>query len=382
MNPVERAIRRVDRYQQEHDWLGFPFGVIKKYGDDNGGRLTALLTYSAFFALLPLLLLLVTVLGFALGHDAALRGRVVHSALAEFPIIGTQLGSHLHSLRAAGLGLVIGIAGLIWGARGLTQAAQHSMAEVWNIRGVDRPNFWTRQLRGAVLLAVLALGLVATTVLTALAGAGGQSVALHAAEIASSAALNVGLFLLAYRVLTPAVIRTGRLVPGAVLAGLCWLALLALGSYLVDHFLRHASDVYGFFGVVMGLLSWLYLGAELTVYAAEVNVVLARRLWPRSIVQPPLTESDKRMLADLAKQEERRPEQTVQVIFREDPHPDTDDRRQAARQTRRQPSRQRPRQSPRSSPVTSRGEAGRLRPAARWPPAAGGDDRGGDAAAG
>jgi Virulence factor BrkB len=190
------------------------------------------------------------------------------------------------------------------------------------------------------------------------------------------------LFLLAYRVLTPVVVRTGRLVPGAVLAGLSWLALLALGSYLVDHFLRHASDVYGFFGVVMGLLSWLYLGAELTVYAAEVNVVLARRMWPRSIVQPPLTESDKRMLADLAKQEERRPEQTVQVIFSEDPCPGKDARRQAARQTRRQPSRQRPRPSPRSAPVTSGGEAGHLRPAARRPPATGGDDRGGDAAAG
>jgi hypothetical protein len=96
----------------------------------------------------------------------------------------------------------------------------------------------------------------------------------------------------------------------------------------------------------MGLLSWLYLGAELTVYAAEVNVVLARRMWPRSIVQPPLTESDKRMLADLAKQEERRPEQTVQVIFGDDPCPDQDARRQAARHR----SRQRPRPSPRSAP--------------------------------
>lgn len=336
MNPVERAIRRVDRYQQDHRWLGFPFGVIKKYGDDNGGRLAAMLTYSAFFALFPLLLLLVTVLGFVLGHNTALRQRVVHSALAEFPIIGTQLGSHVHSMRTAGLGLAIGIAGLLWGARGLTQAAQHSMAEVWNIPGVDRPNFWTRQLRGVVLLAVFALGLVATTLLTALVGADGQLVALHAAEIASSAALNTGLFLVAYRVLTPAIIHTGRLIPGAVLAGLAWQALLALGSYLVDHFLLHASEVYGFFGVVMGLLSWLYLGAELTVYAAEVNVVLARRLWPRSIVQPPLTESDKRMLADLAKQEERRPEQTVQVTFTASPHPHNDDRREAARRAQPQ----------------------------------------------
>jgi YihY family inner membrane protein len=348
MNPVERAVRRVDRYQQEHHWLGLPFGVIKKYGDDNGGRLAAMLTYSAFFALFPLLLLLVTVLGFALGHNAALRQRVVHSALAEFPIIGTQLGSNVHSLRATGLGLVIGIAGLIWGARGLTQAAQHSMAEVWNIPGVDRPSFWTRQLRGAVLLAVFGLGLVATTVLTALVGGAGQSGVLHAVEIAASAVLNTALFLLAYRVLTPAAVRTRQLIPGAVLAGLVWQALLALGSYLVAHFLRHASDVYGFFGVVMGLLSWLYLGAELTVYAAEVNVVLARRLWPRSIVQPPLTAPDKRILADLAKQEERRPEQTVRVSFKAEANPDSEDGRRAARQTRPKPVPTAPRQRPRS----------------------------------
>jgi hypothetical protein len=133
-----------------------------------------------------------------------------------------------------------------------------------------------------------------------------------------------------------------------VLAGLIWQGLLALGSYLVAHFLRHASDVYGFFGVVMGLLSWLYLGAELTVYAAEVNVVLARRLWPRSIVQPPLTAPDKRILADLAKQEERRPEQTVQVIFTAEANPDSDDRRRAAQQAHPPSSPQAPRQRQRS----------------------------------
>lgn len=337
MNTVERAIRRVDRYQQEHDWLGFPFSVLKKYGDDNGGRLTALLTYNAFFALFPLLLLLVTALGLILRRDPALNARLVHSALAEFPIIGTQLGNNVHSLRATGLGLVIGIGGLIWGARGLTQAAQHSMAEVWNIPGVDRPGFWTRQARGAVLLAVFALGLVTTSLLTALVNIESQSVALHAVEIAVSVVLNIGLFLLAYRVLTPGVIGTSQLVPGAVLAGFAWQGLLALGSYLVTHFLRHASEVYGFFGVVMGLLSWIYLGAELTIYAAEVNVVRARRLWPRSIVQPPLTEPDKRILADLAKQEERRPEQRVEVIFRVEPRPSGDDHRQTPPQTERKP---------------------------------------------
>jgi hypothetical protein len=73
--------------------------------------------------------------------------------------------------------------------------------------------------------------------------------------------------------------------------------------------------VYGFFAVVLGLLSWLFLGSQLTLYAAEVNVVLSRRLWPRSLLQPPLTQPDRRTLVDLAKQEERRPEQSVQVSF-------------------------------------------------------------------
>ena len=100
-----------------------------------------------------------------------------------------------------------------------------------------------------------------------------------------------------------------------MVAGIGWQGLLAAGGYLVGHNLKHATEVYGFFATVLGLLSWLYLGSELTLYAAEVNVVLTRRLWPRSILQPPLTGPDQRALVDLAKQEERRPEQSIEVRF-------------------------------------------------------------------
>jgi hypothetical protein len=66
---------------------------------------------------------------------------------------------------------------------------------------------------------------------------------------------------------------------------------------------------------VLGLLGWLYLVAQMSLYAAEVNVVVRRRLWPRSIVQPPLTDADERVLNDIALQGERRPEQHVDVGF-------------------------------------------------------------------
>jgi uncharacterized BrkB/YihY/UPF0761 family membrane protein len=189
------------------------------------------------------------------------------------------------------------------------------MAEVWNIPGKARPDFLTRQLRGLALLLVFMIGLVGTTVLTGLGSLGSSPWVARLATHLASAALNVVLFLLAFRVLTPGQIRTRQLVLGAVVAGLAWQGLLAVGGYLVSHNLRRASEVYGFFAVVLGLLSWLYLGAQVTVYAAEINVVRARRLWPRSLLQPPLTEPDRRALVHLAKQEERRPEQSVQVIF-------------------------------------------------------------------
>ena len=316
MNPVERSVRRLDRYQQHHAWLGFPFAVVKKFGDDRGGALAALIAYYGFFALFPLLLLLTTVLGFVMGHNAEFANRVLHSALAEFPIIGNQIQSNLHSLRATGLSLAIGIGGLVWGARGLSEQVQHAMQEVWNVPGRRRPNFWKRLMRGGVMLGIVGAGLVCTTLLSGIAGFGGHTAPLKAVTLAISATINVALFYLVFRVTAPQVARAA-IVPGAVIAGLAWQVLQVLGSYVVGHQLRHASEVYGVFGLVLGLLSWLYLAAEITLYAAEVNVVRARRLWPRSMIQPPLTESDERAFAAIAKREQRRPEQTVEVTFDE-----------------------------------------------------------------
>jgi YihY family inner membrane protein len=314
VNLVERALRRVDHYQQAHGWLGFPFGVAKKFGDDKGGSLTTLLAWNGFFALFPLLLILVTVLGFLLAGHPALERRVLDSALAQFPIIGDQLQRNIHGLRANAVGLVVGLAGFLWGARGVTQAGQHAMAEIWNVPGKHRPSFAARQVRG-LLLVVFALGVLATTALASLAVLGGHSLAFTVANLVASAAVNTGLFLLAFRVLTPGQIPTRKLLLGAGVAGVLWVGLQSVGGYLVGHNLRHASQVYGFFAIVLGLLWWLYLAAEATLYAAEVNVVRVRRLWPRSILQPPLTRSDKRALTDLAMQQERRPEQSIQVSF-------------------------------------------------------------------
>jgi uncharacterized BrkB/YihY/UPF0761 family membrane protein len=129
-------------------------------------------------------------------------------------------------------------------------------------------------------------------------------------------ALSVGVFAVAYRVLTNAHVRWGDVVPGALLAAIVWTALLYLGGWLVDRWVRNASEAYGFFKIVIGLLTWIFLLAQVFVVAAEVNVVRARGLWPRSLVDPPLTAPDQEVLAEQAEEQRAKRDEDVDVRFR------------------------------------------------------------------
>jgi YihY family inner membrane protein len=321
MNPIERAVRSVDRFQQRNRGLGFLFGVSKKYGDDRGGQLAALMTYYGFLSLFPLLLLLFTVLGIVAGGSSSIAKHIEDSALAQFPVIGSgsnhgSLSSSITALhRNSAAGLAVGILGLLWGSQGASQIGQYAMAEVWNVPGVVRPNFWSRLARTGILMGVIGLFLIISSGLAAIGTWGHHGALLRAGGIAGSLVVNGALYVTAFRVLTPKQVRTGRLIPGAISGAVGWTVLQNLGTALVEHQLRNTSQVYGTFAAVLGLIAWIYLGANVTVYGAELNVVWARRLWPRSIVQPPLTEADERVLAAIAEQGRRRPEQTVRVHF-------------------------------------------------------------------
>jgi YihY family inner membrane protein len=290
--------------------------VVKKYGDDRGGQLAALLAYYGFLSLFPLLLVLVTVLGIVAGSSSSLTHRVEHSALAQFPVIGSHLASNIHSLhKNSALGLVIGILGLLWGSQGASQIGQFAMAQLWNIPGVDRPGFVDRLKRTSVLMAVLVVFLVLGSGLAAVASSGSHSAIVRVGGEAGSLVVNCVLYLLAFRVLTPKLVKFKELLLGAFIGGFAWTVLQIGGTLLIDHQLRNSNQVYGTFAGVLGLISWIYLGAMITMYAAEANVVRARRLWPRSVVQPPLTQADEQVLTAIVAQEVRRPEQRVTIQF-------------------------------------------------------------------
>jgi YihY family inner membrane protein len=312
MNPIERAIRRVDAFQQDHRVPGFVFSVMKKFGNDNAGALAVQLTYALFTTIFPLLLLLETLLAVVLAGDPSARHAVLHSTFGEFPIVGKELAKNIHVLhRNSAFGLTVGLIGLAYGATGLAGTGLYTMEQVWSIPGAIRPNYLARMVRSLLFLAVLGIGVLVTTALASFGTFGKHAVVLGLAAELVAAIVNVGLYAVAFRVLTPKQVATKHLVPGAIFGGIVWTVLQAVGGYVVGHYLRDDNAVYGMFGIVLGLLAWLYIGSEVTLYAAELNTVIARRLWPRGMVQPPLTEADQRTVALQALKNQRRPEQEV-----------------------------------------------------------------------
>jgi membrane protein len=315
---IKTVTTAVDEIQRRHALLAVPIAVFKKFGDDQGGHWAALVAYYGFFSLFPLLLAFTTILGFVLQDNEELQERILDSALSQFPIIGETIRDNLGALSGSFTALAIGIVGSLWAGMGVLLTLQTAMDELWDVPRRSRPNFLKGRLRAVLALFVFGAAIITSSVLAGLGTAGGSfGWALRVLTIAATFVLNALVIGSGFRYLTVARIGWRDVVPGALLSSAVWMGLLALGAWLVDRQLRGAEALYGFFGIVLGLLSWIYIGAQLMLLSAELNVVLARRLWPRSLQAPPLSEPDKESLAAQATEEAARPREKVQVDFDE-----------------------------------------------------------------
>ncbi|HSL66561.1 MAG TPA: YihY/virulence factor BrkB family protein [Actinomycetota bacterium] len=309
---MSEILRKADAFQKRHAALAFPIAVVRKFGDDQAGNLAALIAYYGFFSLFPLLLVLVTVLGMILHTNPDLQTRILDSSLANFPVIGTEISRNIHALEGSSATLAVGIALTLWSGLGVIKATQTAMNTVWNVPFEHRPNFLRSTLRALIMLGVLGLPTLASAAGGTIGG-GSRQMWMVILGLAVSLVTNLFVFLLAFRILTSENLTWGDVLPGAAAGSAAWTTLQALGGFYMSRQLQGASDVYGTFAVVIGLLAWIFIGAQLTLLAAEVNVVRKRHLWPRSLVQPPFTDADVEALTRYAKQEGRRPEERIDV---------------------------------------------------------------------
>ena len=315
---------RIDGFQQRHRWVGFPLAVIYKFYDDQGAYLAALITYYGFLSIVPLLLFATSTLGFLLQGDPAREQQLLDTALRQFPVIGTELDGPT-GLSGSGIAIGIGIAGALYGALGVAQAAQNAMNIAWAVPRHRRPDPFTSRLRSGLLLITAGLAILATTVLTVvgrnLSSLGGVlGVALQWGAILIGVAVNALVFVFAFRLLTATRLTVREVAPGAITAAVLWQLLQTAGVAYVNNVVRTAGDTNGVFALVLGLMAWIYVGAISLVVCVEINVVRARKLYPRSLLTPftdrvDLTKADRRAYTGYATAQRNKGFQTVDVDF-------------------------------------------------------------------
>jgi membrane protein len=309
-----KLAERADKAQQHNRFLAVAIATWKKFGDDQAGNLAALIAYFAFASTFPLVLVFVTILNLVLHNDPARREYLLHTALSQYPVIGQQLQSNVHGLSGTGVALALGLIFTLFAALGVAAAMQNAVNAVWAVPMYQRPRFPWSMLRSLGLVGVIGPGTLITLSLSSIAGGTGHlsGAASRIAAVAVSLLLNVGLFWLGFRLATSREISWRDLRLSAVLAAIAWQALQLLGGYFIGHQLAHNSR-YGVFGLVLGVLAWFFVEAQIVLYVVELNVVRVRRLWPRSVAPPPLTDADLKAHELYAEASQRRADLDVSV---------------------------------------------------------------------
>jgi membrane protein len=320
---VNRIIAWADRLQREHGVLGFPYAVVKKYGDDEGGRQAALITYYGFLSVFPLLLLGVAILSRVLADHPDLRRRLI--AEVVLPPLRPTIEHSLATLPTSTIPLVVGLIGLLFSGTGVVFSAYQTLNHVAAVRHRLRAGFFARYVRVFVVLATLMAGALATGALTVVATALGQPAVQRAAAVLGSALVVFAVLLLGAKLLLarPAPVRA--LWPGAIVGAAAVTLVLNVGAPLLARLVAKAGPVYGSFATVAGMFALLYLVGQALVYAAEVAAVRYARLWPRALDLNRPTAADARALALLAREQERIPAARIQFHLAEHGSPPAND---------------------------------------------------------
>lgn len=284
MQFVQNFIHWLDQYQQDHRWIAFPVAVIKRYGDDKAGRQAALITYYAFLSLFPLLLAFMTVLGIVTAGNAELRDQISSQVFQYFPDLGSQLKHSVGTLRGNGIALLLELLVLIYGARGFAAILQEAFNNVWHVEKEHRPGFVSDNLRSFGMMAAIAIGIIGGTALSYF-----LANVFHFGVIGSilltilNLGVTYGLFLAVFRLGTSNTIALHWLGLGAFIAGTGVLIIQHFGSYIMTRELPKLSSSSGSFAFALGTMFWIYLQAQIILYALEITAVRTQHDWPKKL---------------------------------------------------------------------------------------------------
>ena len=335
---MARVLDLADRVQRRVPVLGVPIAVVYKFYDDRGNFLAATMTYYAFVAIFPLLMLGTSILGFVLQGNPDLQQRLLDSALSQFPIVGTQLGLP-EGVTGSTTSVVVGALTALYGALGLGQAVQYVLNVAWSVPRNSQPNPILLRIKSLVLLLTAGVAVLGVSALSILGSstevfAGGLDTTVRWAIVVATVLVNWLVLTLLFRLGSARNHRVRSAAPGAFVVAILWQVLQFAGTLYVTEVLTQTSAMNQTFGLVLGLIGIIYIASVMGVIGIEVNVVLTRRLWPRALLTPftdavELTEADRRAYAGYARAQRHKGFEKVEVTFDNEPtvpiplqHPD------------------------------------------------------------
>lgn len=330
MRRLRTSVRWVDDFQRRHPVLGFPIAVVYKYFDDQGPYLGALLAYYSFVAIFPLLLIATSVLGFVLQDNPELQERLLDTALAQFPLVGDQLGRP-EGLTGSKSAIITGALVAVYGCLGVGQSTQNASNVAWAVPRNSRPNPIMQRIRSLVILGMAGLGILAIAVAQALVDNPhliGFDEFVYSSDLVRVVAVGITVLIFAfvYRFVSLGRASFLDVLPGAIFGALGWQFLQWIGNAYVERVVIRASSMNQTFALVLGLVAFLFLLSAIIVLGLQVNVVLRRRLYPRALLTPftdrvSLTEGDRRAYSQYARAQRHKGFQTIDVQF-ENKRPD------------------------------------------------------------
>lgn len=322
---MNRLLARVDHLQRRHRWMALPLAVFKRFGEHAGGRLATAISYWGFFSIFPLMLVFVTVLNLVLEDDPETREDLVEGALGQIPVLGSDLADTQSALGGSWTTIIVGLLVALWAGLAAANALQTALEEISDTPMFERPNGAVLRVRSVAVLVIFAVGLSISTLSISAAQFEKFGLLTSAAGFVISFVVHASILLITFKLFISGRNRFGELLPGALVAGAGIVALQAIGTYIVNRYIKGASDTYGTFAVVIALLSWFFLVSRVVLLGAELNAVLINQVWPRSLLKSTeATDGDRRAVHLDARRVQRDPRIGVAISVEGDEPPAMD----------------------------------------------------------
>jgi YihY family inner membrane protein len=294
---IDAFIDRLDRWQRRRPVLAFPWAVRKRYGEDHGGWLGAVVTYYGFFALAPFIVVAMTIAD-VLIDDPTIVDRILDALSKQLPFISGQADEELGPVNGRPIVVIVGMVVAIWGAVNVMRVWQDTMNQMWGVPRYRRPRFFRALLRGGAIIGLLAAGVLGTAIIAGITLGIDLPLLAAAGTGIGSVAMNIVIAVVLFRLLVSRPLTVRQVLPGAIVVGVGTYALSIVGGLFVQHVIAGATTLYGSFATMVGLFAWIALLVKLVVYGALINVVRVEHLWPRCLTRSnPPGDGDRRTAA-------------------------------------------------------------------------------------